>query len=87
MNTDRSISRMAREINARLDHGLHSFWLYGSVVLNDFRPGWSDIDFIAFADGPIREDQAEAILTLEEMPLRYGVPRFEPCSGVSAEFE
>ena len=47
-----AIRRMIEEIDAALDHGLHSLWLYGSVVLDDFRLGWSDIDFIAFAADP-----------------------------------
>lgn len=61
-----AIRRMTEEIDGALDHGLHSLWLYGSVVLDDFRLGWSDIDFIAFAAGPITEDQARRLLTLRQ---------------------
>lgn len=61
-----AIRRMIEEIDAALDHGLHSLWLYGSAVLDDFRLGWSDIDFIAFADDPIPEDQAQRLLTLRQ---------------------
>ena len=57
---------MAAEIDAVLDHWLHGFWLYGSVVLGDYRPGWSDISFIALANGPIREEQAKLLLTLRQ---------------------
>ena len=61
-----SIDRMASEISGILDQRLHSFWLYGSVVMDDFRPSWSDIDFIAFSRGPITESQAEQLLTLRQ---------------------
>ena len=61
-----AIRRMIEEIDAALDHGLHSLWLYGSVVLDDFRLGWSDIDFIAFAAELITEDQAQKLLTLRQ---------------------
>ena len=61
-----TIDRMASEIAGILDQRLHSFWLYGSVVLNDFQLGWSDIDFLAFADDPITESQAEQLLMLRQ---------------------
>ncbi len=61
-----AIRRMIEEIDAALDYGLHSLWLYGSAVLDDFRLGWSDIDFIAFAAEPITEDQAQKLLTLRQ---------------------
>ena len=61
-----AIRRMTREIDAALDHGLSSLWLYGSAVQDDFRLGWSDIDFIAFADAPLTEAQAYRLLTLRQ---------------------
>ena len=61
-----SIRRMTQEIDNVLDHGLHSLWLYGSLVLDDFRLGWSDIDCVAFTHRPIAEDQAEKLLTLRQ---------------------
>jgi len=59
-----SVDGMALEITTVVS--LHSFWLYGSVVLDDFRPGWSDIDFIAFTNAPIDEEQAERLLSLRQ---------------------
>ena len=67
MNSDllqRSIQTMAQEISSALP--LHSFWLYGSVVLDDFHLGWSDIDFVAFTDDPIEPEQAERLLLLRQ---------------------
>ena len=63
---DEAIRRMTEEIDTALEHGLHSLWLYGSVALDDFRLGWSDIDFIAFAKGPISETKAQRLLTLRQ---------------------
>lgn len=61
-----AIERMTAAIDAALGHGLHGLWLYGSVVLDDFRLGWSDIDFIAFSREPITEAQAQKLLTLRQ---------------------
>ena len=67
MNSDslrRSIRTMTEEISSVLP--LHSFWLYGSVVLHDYHLGWSDIDFIAFTDAPIEPEQADRLLMLRQ---------------------
>ena len=67
MNSDllqRSIQTMAQEISSVLPQ--HSFWLYGSVVLDDFRLGWSDIDFIAFTKQTIEPERANRLLLLRQ---------------------
>lgn len=61
-----SVNRTAAEIAARLDCELDSFWLYGSAVMDDFRLGWSDIDFIALANGEITEEAAQRLLMLRQ---------------------
>ncbi len=61
-----SVCRMAREISDLLNQPLHGFWLYGSVVFDDFRAGWSDVDFIAFTRDPIEKEQAERLLNLRQ---------------------
>lgn len=63
---EKTIQRMTQEIDEALGHGLHSLWLYGSVVLGNFHLGWSDIDFIAFTNEPIKEEQAKKLLTLRQ---------------------
>ena len=40
MNLDQSIERMTDCICVILEQDVHSIWLYGSVVMNDFRPGF-----------------------------------------------
>lgn len=81
---EHAIRRMTAAIDAALDHGLHSLWLYGSVVLDDFRLGWSDIDFIAFAAKPITENQVQRLLILrQDLSARYpGNPYYRCFEGV-----
>ena len=62
----KSIRTMASEIASVLNGQAHSVWLYGSVVLDDFRPGWSDIDFVAFTNRRLSRDQAERLLPLRQ---------------------
>jgi predicted nucleotidyltransferase len=61
-----AIQKMMREIDSRADGHVYGAWLYGSVVLNDFQQGWSDIDFVALIDGPISDSQAEKLLMLRQ---------------------
>ncbi len=80
---------MAAEISSRLDGGLDSFWLYGSAVTGDFRLGWSDIDFIAFAKRDISEKAAERLIMLrQEMTGKHpGNPFFRLFEGVIVSAE
>lgn len=81
-----AIRRMTQEMDEALDHGLHSLWLYGSLVLDDYHPGWSDIDFIAFARDPISEAQANKLLTLrQDLSARFPENPYYRCfEGVIA---
>lgn len=61
-----SIRKMVCELASILDGQVHSVWLYGSAVMDDFHPGWSDIDFLALSAGPITPAQADRLLTLRQ---------------------
>ena len=63
---DDAIQRMVPEMVSAVDGRMHSVWLYGSLALDDFRPGWSDIDFVAYTDGPIAPEQSEKLLSLRQ---------------------
>ena len=66
MCLNRSIERMADRIAAVLNGDVHSIWLYGSVVLDDFRPGWSDIDLLVLTNHRITDDQARELVALRQ---------------------
>lgn len=61
-----SIDRLINEIVTIMGGDIECIWLYGSIVLNDFRLGWSDIDFIALTRKPITNEQAEKMLLLRQ---------------------
>ena len=84
-----AIDRMTRELAAVLGGKLWGVWLYGSVVLGDFRPGWSDIDFIALTDEPITGDEAERLLPLRQTLLEREPenPYYRAFEGIIAERE
>ena len=81
-----ALNRMAREIAAVMDGKVYGIWLYGSVVLDDFRPGWSDIDFVALTNETIAESQADRLLTLRQDLLKKepGNPYYHSFEGVIA---
>lgn len=64
-----AIHRMTDKIVSIMDGKVNSIWIYGSVVLNDFQLGWSDIDFIALTESEITEKQAKELLTLRQSML------------------
>ena len=84
---DRSIGKMTEKIAGILQGGVHSVWLYGSIVMDDFRPGWSDIDLLVLTDRRITEDQAQALVTLrqEMTDAEPGNPYYRAFEGIIAE--
>lgn len=43
-----------------------SIYLYGSLTLGDFRPGWSDIDILVLTEKKITEGQAGRLVNLRQ---------------------
>ena len=84
-----AVARMTGEIVSVLDREVYGIWLYGSVVMDDFRPGWSDIDFVALARGTVTEKQAEQLLMLRQELLSRepGDPYYRSFEGVIAGVE
>ena len=82
-----SVDEMAGRIAGVWDIRIHSIWLYGSTVMDDFRPGWSDIDILALTGGPVTEEQARELVNLrqamtEEEPDN---PYYRACEGIIAD--
>ena len=66
---NQSIERLTDRIVHILDNHVHSIWLYGSVVLDDFRLGWSDIDLLVLSNSQITEQQAQQLIGLRQIML------------------
>ncbi|MBB2960977.1 aminoglycoside adenylyltransferase domain-containing protein [Methylobacterium sp. R2-1] len=70
---DRFLGLMASEGGPKL----RGLYLVGSVALGDFRPGRSDIDFVALLDGPADEAETEALARVHAALARAGGPHFD----------
>ena len=84
-----AIDAMVNEIIRIMDGDVYGIWLYGSVLMDDFRPGWSDIDFVALTRGEISETRAEQLLTLRQQMLEKepGNPYYRSFEGVIANLD
>ena len=83
MTLEQSIQIITDEIAAILGENLLSIYLYGSVVLDDFCLGWSDIDILALTDSEITEEQASKLVNLRQNMLEQypGNPYFRLFEG------
>lgn len=84
-----SITRMTKEIVSVLNGNVHGIWLYGSVVQDDFRLGWSDIDILVLTEKQITDNQAQDLVQLRQFmaadaPSNLYYPLFE---GVIANLD
>ena len=64
-----AINKTVREISGILQDCEPSVYLYGSSVLNDFRPGWSDIDILVLTEKQMPESQADRLVGLRQEML------------------
>ncbi|HPF57115.1 MAG TPA: nucleotidyltransferase domain-containing protein, partial [Clostridiales bacterium] len=64
-----SISKMTEAITAILSENQPSVYLFGSVVLDDFRLGWSDIDILCLTQTEISQMQADELVELRQKLL------------------
>jgi predicted nucleotidyltransferase len=66
---ENAIARMKNTVVGILDENISTMYLYGSVALNDFRMGWSDIDFLCLTRDSITEEKADALVLLRQRLL------------------
>ncbi len=66
---ERSILNITDRISDILCGGSPSVYLHGSAVLDDFKPGWSDIDILVLTKKPITENQAHQLVCLRQKML------------------
>lgn len=64
-----AMDRMKQRLTDILDSCTPSVYLYGSVVLDDFRLGWSDIDILVLTEKQIAEEQAQQLVRLRQSML------------------
>lgn len=67
---NRSIDVMAKKLNAILGNNLVCIYLYGSVVMDDFKLGWSDIDILCLTKEVISDFEAEQLVDLRQNLLK-----------------
>ena len=81
---ERAIARMSQSICDLLEGSMQALYLYGSVTMDDFQPGWSDIDLVCFASSALAEEQAQKLLTLRQQLLQQepGNPYYRSFEGV-----
>ena len=64
-----SIEIMKNHINDILFNNKPSIYIYGSIVLEDFKLGWSDIDILCLTKTKIEDKQANQLLNLRQKLL------------------
>lgn len=72
MTLTNAIQNMTIKIATVLADNKPTIYLYGSVVLNDFKFGWSDIDILVLTEHEISEQQADILVKLRQtLQKRY----------------
>lgn len=67
-----TLRRMTEAIADILAGQTPSVYLYGSCTMDDFRPGWSDIDLLVLTQTPLTLPKAEQLLMLRQnLPLQH----------------
>ena len=83
MNLNESIKIMTNEIISILADNRPIIYLFGSVALDDFQLGWSDIDILVLTQKEITEQQVETLVGLRQVLLEHypGNPYFRLFEG------
>ena len=64
-----SIHLMTQKLSRILSDNSPSIYLFGSVVMDDFKFGWSDIDIICLTEKPLTKTQADELVILRQTLL------------------
>ena len=77
-----AIRGMTDALAGYLGDGLTALYLYGSAAMDDFRPGWSDIDILCLTEEPLSEMAAGELVTLRQrMAEETGQPLYRSFEG------
>ena len=61
-----AIEALTQRLTEALGKQMLSLYLYGSATMDDFHPGWSDIDVLCLTDGRMPEAQAWELVELRQ---------------------
>lgn len=64
-----SVAIMANRIAEVLSTKKPAIYLFGSMILDDFRLGWSDIDILCLTEQPIAQQEAQVLVPLRQTLL------------------
>ena len=64
-----AVKAVRRRVVDILEGCAASIYIYGSLALGDFRPGWSDIDILVLTEKEITEGQASRLVNLRQVML------------------
>ena len=82
MNLQKQIQTMSRSIRDVLADTPVSIYLCGSITMDDFRYGWSDIDLLCLTGRSITQEQAQRLVGLrQELVEQYGDPVYRLFEG------
>lgn len=73
--------RLAGALASRLSSDAFTLYLYGSAVLGDFRPGWSDLDILCLTAAPLSPDTAGRLVLLRQELAAENEPGFRLFEG------
>jgi len=75
MDLQQQIQTMSFTIQNILEDTPVSIYLYGSITMDDFQYGWSDIDMLCLTDYSISQEQAHRLVGLrQELVEQYRDP-------------
>ncbi len=78
----KALRRMTEAIVYVLGNNAASIYLYGSAVVQDYRPGWSDLDILVLTEKTIEAEQAETLVQLRQALVnQYGDPIYRSFEG------
>ena len=78
---DELAARLAGALASRLSSDAFTLYLYGSAVLGDFRPGWSDLDILCLTAAPLSPDTAGRLVLLRQELAAENEPGFRLFEG------
>lgn len=65
-----AVEIFSSEVQNYLGDNNCTIYLYGSVALDDFRFGWSDIDILCLTERPLHDEVSDRLVNLRQALLK-----------------